>query len=172
MKLNCFFYLFFVLVLLSSCSTLKNKSVKSNEADNKQFVFQTEHLKRYEFPTHINDIVVDRSQSATSEVFMVIVESGKRVHHHQHNDTEQVFYIIEGAGTLFIGKNNTEFAFKPGDVIRIPPSTLHSVYANMNANIKYLCVDCFTTKPLESSWDDHVKAVCKEKGYNYNDVIK
>jgi|GEM_PF-6925024 len=44
-----------------------------------QFVFETTNLKRYQFPTHINDIIVDRAQASNSEVFMVYVEPGKSV---------------------------------------------------------------------------------------------
>jgi quercetin dioxygenase-like cupin family protein len=138
-----------------------------------QFVFETTNLYRYEFPTHINDIIVDRALSQNSEVFMVIVEDGKSVHHHQHADTEQIFYMLEGTGILSIGENKTEYAVKPGDVVRIPPSVLHSIRTNPGENIKYLCVDCFgAQKPLEPSWDEHVRVVCKEQGYDYNEVIK
>jgi hypothetical protein len=33
-----------------------------------KYVFDTDNLKRYVFPTHINDIVVDRKDASTSEV--------------------------------------------------------------------------------------------------------
>jgi mannose-6-phosphate isomerase-like protein (cupin superfamily) len=137
-----------------------------------QFVFSTEKLKRYKFPTHINDLIIDRYKSSNSEVFMVIVEPEKSVHHHLHIDTEQVFYIIEGTGILCIGAEKTEYNVKPGDVVRIPPSTLHSIKTDTDKPIKYLCIDCFGEKQLELTWDEHVKAVCKSNNWDYNKVIE
>ena len=67
---------------------------------NSQIVFETKNLKRYKFPTHINDLVIDRTQASFSEVFMVEVEPGKSVHHHKHDDTEQIFYMIKGSWVL------------------------------------------------------------------------
>jgi mannose-6-phosphate isomerase-like protein (cupin superfamily) len=103
---------------------------------------------------------------------MVIVENGKSVHHHKHDDTEQIFYMIEGTGILSIGEKKEEFAVKPGDVVRIPPAVLHSIRPNPGENIKYLSVDCFGKQPpLEPTWDEHVHVVCKEQGYDYNEVV-
>lgn len=170
-----------LLIVVSGCSNRKtgkaaeetNSTPDSPKMEYAQFVFETTNLYRYEFPTHINDIIVDRAVSQNSEVFMVIVEDGKSVHHHQHSDTEQIFFMLEGTGILSIGENKTEYPVKPGDVVRIPPAVLHSIRTNPGENIKYLCVDCFgAQKPLEPSWDEHVRVVCKEQGYDYNEVIK
>jgi quercetin dioxygenase-like cupin family protein len=179
--LNLMAVLTALVMVISGCSN--RKTVKAEEEANSaqdslkkeysQFVFETTNLYRYEFPTHINDIIVDRAVAQNSEVFMVIVEDGKSVHHHQHADTEQIFYMLEGTGILSIGENKTEYGVKPGDVIRIPPTVLHSIRTNPGQNIKYLSVDCFgAQKPLEPTWDEHVRVVCKEQGYDYNEVIK
>jgi quercetin dioxygenase-like cupin family protein len=137
-----------------------------------QFVYKTTDQYRYEFPTHINEIIVDRATSENSEVFMVIVEDGKSLNHHKHEDTEQIFYMIEGTGVLSIGEKKEETAIKPGDVIRIPPTVLHSVRTDPGQNIKYLSIDCFGKQPPhESSWDEHVRVMCTEHGYDYNEVV-
>ena len=70
-----------------------------------QYVFGTSHLKRYEFPTHINDIVVDRGEAKVSEVFVVVIHPGSAPPLHKHDDTEQVFYVLEGRGTLTVGED-------------------------------------------------------------------
>jgi mannose-6-phosphate isomerase-like protein (cupin superfamily) len=169
-----------LLIVISSCSNnqaVKTKEESTNPAKSikkeySQFVFQTTNLYRYEFPTHINDIIIDRAKSDNSEVFMVIVQNGKSVHHHQHADTEQIFYMIEGTGILSIGENKKEFPVKPGDVVRIPATILHSIRPNPGENIKYLSVDCFGKQPpLEPTWDEHVRVVCKEQGHDYNKVV-
>jgi len=167
-------------MVIPGCSNkqkVKTEEESTNPANTQkkeysQFVFKTTDLYRYEFPTHINDIIVDRVKSENSEVFMVIVQNGKSVHHHKHDDTEQIFYMLEGTGILSIGENKEETPVKPGDVVRIPPTVLHSIRPNAGENIKYLCVDCFgKQQPLEPTWDEHVHVVCKEQGYDYNEVV-
>jgi mannose-6-phosphate isomerase-like protein (cupin superfamily) len=137
-----------------------------------QYVFSTENLKRYKFPTHINDLVVDRAQASHSEVFMVLVEPGKSVHHHKHDDTEQIFFMIRGTGILSIGEEKKEYSLKPGDVVRMPVSTLHSIRNDGNVTIQYLSIDCFGPKtPDEPTWDEHARAMCRENGWDYDKVI-
>lgn len=138
-----------------------------------QYVFSTASPKRYRFPTHINDLVMDRSQAASSEVFIVVLAPGEAPPLHQHDDTEQIFYVLEGEGRLEIGKNGEVFAVKPGDVVRIPPETPHRIHCVGNASLKYLAVDSFPAgRPgAEPTWDDHVKTVCRVNGWDYNQVV-
>ena len=42
-----------------------------------QFVFPTSQTRHYSFPTHVNDLVVDRADAATSEVFLVVLAPGQ-----------------------------------------------------------------------------------------------
>jgi len=103
---------------------------------------------------------------------MVYVNPGKSVHHHRHEDTEQIFYMLEGTGILSIGESREEYPVKPGDVVRIPVSVLHSIRTDSDITIKYLCVDCFGGKPpLEPTWDAHARAVCRENGWEYDQVV-
>lgn len=138
-----------------------------------QYVYQTLKLKRYSFPTHTNDLVIDRSESTVSEVFIVLLEPGQAPPVHEHPDAEQLFYIIEGEGTLIIGKQRNRYSVNAGDVIRIPPSTPHSVVSRPDKPLKYLAIDCFVNgKPVdEPTWDEHVKALCKRQGWDYDAVV-
>lgn len=70
-----------------------------------KYVFSTGHTTRYAFPTHVNDLVMDRSEAVFSEAFMVIIEPGMAPPLHKHDDTEHVFYKLEGRGTLQIGQD-------------------------------------------------------------------
>src|SRR5271155_935802 len=79
-----------------------------------QYIFPTTGLKRYEFPTHINDLVMDRSAAACSEVFIVVIHPNCSPPLHKHDDTEQVFHILQGHGTLTIGQDHQEFPVSPG----------------------------------------------------------
>lgn len=138
-----------------------------------RYVYQTSKLKRYSFPTHTNDLVIDRSESTVSEVFIVLLEPGQAPPIHEHPDAEQLFYIIEGKGTLIIGRRRNRYSVNVGDVIRIPPSTPHSVVSRTGKPLKYLAIDCFVNgKPVEEpTWDDHVKALCKHQGWDYDKVV-
>lgn len=163
-----------VALLIASCErNEKAQKVSSSTTKTaKQFVFSTEKLKRYKFPTHINDIIIDRAQSSYSEAFMVIIEPQKAPPFHKHDDTEQVFYVIDGTGVLTIGDNKDQYQVKPGDVVRIPVSTFHSIEADKEKTLRYLCVDCFGDRPTaEPTWDDHVKVLCETNGWDYSKVV-
>lgn len=41
-----------------------------------QYVFSTQNTTRYRFPTHVNDLVMDRADAETSDVFIVVLEPG------------------------------------------------------------------------------------------------
>jgi quercetin dioxygenase-like cupin family protein len=139
-----------------------------------QFVFSTSQTKRYRFPTHINDLVVDRADSQTSEVFMVVLEPAEAPPLHKHDDTEQVFYILEGEGIFSIGAERQKYLVHPTDVVRIPPRTLHSIQCAGQKPMRYLAIDCFVAGRPENepTWDAHVKVLCREQGWNYEQVLQ
>jgi mannose-6-phosphate isomerase-like protein (cupin superfamily) len=137
-----------------------------------QFVFSTAKTKRYKFPTHINDLVMDRSDAEASEVFVVVLKPGGAPPLHKHDDTEQIFYILNGNGVLRIGAAKKKFPVKPGDIVRIPPKTFHSIQALGGKSLRYLAIDCFLNgRPtIEPTWDAHVKVLCREQGWDYKQV--
>lgn len=116
---------------------------------------------------------MDRSEATFSEVFIVIIEPEKAPPLHVHNDTEQIFYVLEGKGTLTIGKDNQiNQRVTPGDVVRIPVDAWHSIKADSDAVLKYLAIDCFGSirNEDEPTWESHVKVLCKEQGWDFNKV--
>ena len=164
----------FFAILVPGCS--KNEKPQTESVTKaqtaKQFVFSTEKLKRYKFPTHINDIIIDRALSSFSEAFMVIIEPQKAPPFHKHDDTEQVFYVIDGSGVLTIGDKKDQYRVKPGDVVRIPVATFHSIEADKEKTLRYLCVDCFGDRPTaEPTWDAHAKVLCETNGWDYSKVV-
>ncbi len=137
-----------------------------------RYIFSTTDTLRYRYPTHVNDLVLDRAEAATTEVFIVVLEPGEAPPLHQHDDTEQIFYVIEGAGTLTIGEPAQHFSVKRGDVVRIPPHTLHSIKCDGTATLRYLSVDAFVGgKPTaEPTWDSHVQTLCVRFGWDFTQV--
>lgn len=138
------------------------------------YVFSTKEVKRYRFPTHINDLVMDRSQAAASEVFIVVLAPGEAAPLHKHGDTEQIFYILEGNGRLEIGTESTQYPVNPGDIVRIPPTTMHRICCLGTTPLRYLAVDCFPDgRPTdEPTWDSHVRTMCREQGWNYKEIVR
>lgn len=139
-----------------------------------EYIFKTDNTIRYQFPTHINDLVMDRAEASFSEVFIVIVEPDKAPPLHRHNDTEQIFYILKGNGRLIIRteEEQQEFEVSPGDVVRIPVNTLHSIQSDQDENLEYLAIDCFgnNRNQDEPTWEDHVKVLCKNQKWDFEEV--
>ncbi len=137
------------------------------------YVFGTHNLKRYRFPTHTNHLVMDRSEATASEVFIVELAPGEATPAHRHDDTEQIFYVLEGRGYVEINQADV-YPMHPGNVVRIPPRTVHRIQALNDQSLRYLAVDCFPDgRPdAEPTWDDHVRAVCEQQGWDYNTVVE
>ncbi|NMB92937.1 MAG: cupin domain-containing protein [Flexilinea flocculi] len=145
--------------------------------EKKKYVFETEgKIIRYRYPTHINDLTIPREETASSEVFMVLLDEKEAPPFHKHDDAEQIFYMIQGVGKLEIkedGSSESEFfEIIPGQVIRIPPHTWHRVTALNKEGVRYLCVDCFPNgfNPEEPTWDSHVKNLCDQLGWDFNTI--
>ena len=140
---------------------------------NSKFVFSTKDTIRYRFPTHTNDLVMDRSDAEATEAFMVVLEPGESPPLHRHDDTEQIFYVVSGSGRLFIGAGEEQqFGVAPGDVVRIPRYTPHRILCEGAAPLVYLSVDCFAVgRPAaEPTWESHVRVMCKQNGWDFDKV--
>jgi mannose-6-phosphate isomerase-like protein (cupin superfamily) len=118
---------------------------------------------------------MDRSETRFSEVFIVVIEPGKAPPLHVHHDTEQIFYVIDGSGTLTIGKDQQkDLPVVTGDIVRIPVGEWHSIEADPGKILRYVAVDCFGSirNENEPTWDSHVRVLCKEQGWDYDTVKK
>jgi mannose-6-phosphate isomerase-like protein (cupin superfamily) len=138
-----------------------------------KYVFSTAETATYRFPTHTNLLVMDRAEATASESFVTVMEPGEAPPLHKHDDTEQVFFVLSGRGRLQIGPEATDMGeLVPGDLVRIPPGTLHRVPCLGSEPLRYLVVDVFPGgRPAhEPTWDDHVRAVCDEQGWEFDDV--
>jgi mannose-6-phosphate isomerase-like protein (cupin superfamily) len=140
-----------------------------------KYVFSTRKTTRYRFPTHTNDLVIDRSQAEASEAFLVVLEPKEAPPLHVHEDTEQIFYVLRGAGTLYIGAGAPRrFWVKVGDLVRIPPHTFHRIRCSGKQKLVYLSVDCFEggRPKAEPTWESHVRVMCATTGWDFDKVRK
>ena len=143
--------------------------------DSSKYVFDTSETVHYRFPTHTNDLIMDRAEAETSEAFIVVLEPGESPPLHIHHDTEQVFYVLRGAGILRIGAKESEaFPVKPGDLVRIPPHTLHRICCDGSEPLRYLSIDCFLRgRPVdEPTWESHVRTMCRENNWDFEEICK
>lgn len=118
---------------------------------------------------------MDRSQAEASEAFIVVLEPKEAPPLHVHEDTEQVFYVLRGAGTLHIGAGAARrFRVKAGDLVRIPPRTFHRIRCSGKKRLVYLSVDCFPGRRPEGepNWESHVRAMCALNGWDFESVRK
>ncbi len=137
-----------------------------------RYVFSTRDTVHYRFPTHVNDLVMDRAEAEASEVFIVVLEPGEGPPLHVHDDTEQVFYVLDGIGVLQIGEGRELHPVQAGDVVRIPRHTPHRIECAGRKALRYLSVDCFAggLQADEPTWDSHVRAVCERNGWDFERV--
>ena len=138
-----------------------------------RYVFDSQDVVRYRFPTHTNDLIMDRADASTSEAFFVVLEPGESPPIHVHPDAEQLFFVLEGAGELGIGPDATErYPLRVGDLVRTPPGTPHAVSCVGPGRFVYLSVDCFVAgpDPAEPTWDRHVRAMCALNGWDFDAV--
>ena len=56
---------------------------------------------------------------------------------HRHPHTEEIYYILRGAGRMTIGADQREVG--PGDGILIPPGTLHTIHNIGAGPLVFLC---------------------------------
>jgi mannose-6-phosphate isomerase-like protein (cupin superfamily) len=138
-----------------------------------RYVFSSTKTIRYRFPTHTNDLILDRSQAEAAEAFLVVLAPGEAPPLHVHDDTEQIFYVLRGTGTLYIGAApGRRFRVKSGDLVRIPPRTYHRIRCSGARRLVYLSVDCFPGgRPQdEPTWESHVRAMCANNGWDFGKI--
>lgn len=75
----------------------------------------------------------NRSQSlAEAEVAV-----GASTQLHRHRSSEEIYYVIAGAGTMDLG--NRSFPIQPGDSVIIQPGTPHRVHNTGTVPLRFLC---------------------------------
>jgi len=56
---------------------------------------------------------------------------------HYHRQTEEIYYILEGRGQMWLGMEMR--AVGPGDAIAIPPGLVHQITNNGDEELRFLC---------------------------------
>jgi mannose-6-phosphate isomerase-like protein (cupin superfamily) len=56
---------------------------------------------------------------------------------HYHPLTEEIYYLLEGSGSMRIGAETREVG--PGDAIAIPSGAIHTIKNTGNSTLRFLC---------------------------------
>lgn len=65
------------------------------------------------------------------------VPPGGRTRLHRHRETEEIYHIVAGAGTLRLGEE--QLTIEPGDTVCIAPGTAHCVTNTGGVPLRILC---------------------------------
>jgi mannose-6-phosphate isomerase-like protein (cupin superfamily) len=65
------------------------------------------------------------------------VPPGTRTAAHHHPKTEEIYYILSGEGTMFLGAESRPVS--RGDAIAIPPGAVHWIENHGPADLVFLC---------------------------------
>ena len=93
-------------------------------------------LKHADIPTTSNPEMNSRLLVVTDNA-TIAVQSGN-VAKHMHPKTDEIQYIIEGSGSMWIGDERKEF--KPGTLLIIPKGTAHAGTIVASGPVKALAI--------------------------------
>jgi len=97
-----------------------------------------------EFPTPENTVkvAVDRSESENVEVCFNHFPPGCVARRHRHAGREQVYYVVRGTGTAYIG--GEQVTLEPGKIVYVPRGVEHSTTADAREELMYVVFNAFS----------------------------
>lgn len=83
--------------------------------------------------------ILDRTNSTARNQSLAeaTLPPGARTQPHVHPHTEEIYYILRGAGRMTLGAEQQEVG--PGDGILIPPGTHHTIQNLAQEPLTFLC---------------------------------
>ena len=104
-------------------------------------------------------VIVDRSETARTEVGLNIWPAGTIGPPHEHPEKEQTFFVMSGRGRITVGDETR--AVEPGDVIFVPAGASHQTVVDAGADLEYLLYNAFLTDQREghATFAEHIDKV-------------
>ena len=65
------------------------------------------------------------------------LQPGQATERHYHRETEEIYYLVEGAGEMEVDGERARVA--TGDAILIPPGARHQIRADASGPLRFLC---------------------------------
>ncbi len=69
-----------------------------------------------------------------------LVAPGQETEAHMHRESQEIYYIIDGYGTMRLGTETP--GVSAGDAILIPPGTVHNIKNTGSGALRILCICC------------------------------
>ncbi|MCC2625738.1 MAG: methionyl-tRNA synthetase [Burkholderiales bacterium] len=125
-------FLFLLQVLLPKTSERFFRELDKFE----QITEQTTCSFKKEFGINLNRLIYLSENDFCVSIAMV--ESNQQTVPHQHEDLEEVFFIIAGSGVMYIG--DSSYIVKKNDYIYIPSGALHSIKQCGKENLNFVTI--------------------------------
>ncbi len=88
--------------------------------------------------SEIRELLAHRNSSIRQQSLAEArVQPGQKTTPHYHPRTEEIYYLLEGAGRMRIGDEFRDVG--PGDAIAIPPGAVHTIENTGAVTLKFLC---------------------------------
>ena len=83
--------------------------------------------------------LLDRSNAAVAHQSLAeaTIEAGQATLRHHHRESEEIYYLVEGAGEMEIDGERARVT--AGDAILIPPGAWHQIRADAAGPVRLLC---------------------------------
>ena len=104
-------------------------------------------------------VVIDRSETARTEVGLNVWRAGLAGPRHSHAEKEQTFFVTSGRGWVVVGDEKREV--REGDVVFVPAGAPHQTIAGDARPLAYLLYNAFVTDTKEGhrSFAEHIEKV-------------
>jgi mannose-6-phosphate isomerase-like protein (cupin superfamily) len=88
--------------------------------------------------SEIRELLAHRNSSIRNQSLAEArVAPGKSTTPHYHPKTEEIYYILEGAGRMTIAHETRDVG--PGDAIAVPPGAVHTITTTSDIPLRFLC---------------------------------
>jgi mannose-6-phosphate isomerase-like protein (cupin superfamily) len=113
----------------------------------KKLVFNVREVAGFS-PAHHKDafvshMLVDQESVGSEKIVMnyFLLKPGKNTDHGSHpNPYDEIYYVLSGQGTLYLGEARDEYDLTPNTVAFIPGGTLHSLHNSGPVDLELITV--------------------------------
>lgn len=83
--------------------------------------------------------LLDRGTAPVRSVSLAeaTLAAGEATRRHHHRASEEIYYLVEGAGTMELDGETARV--RAGDAVLIPPGAWHQIRADANGPLRLLC---------------------------------
>jgi len=104
-------------------------------------------------------VIIDRSETARTEVALNIWPAGLLGPPHRHEQKEQTFFVTAGRGQITVGDETRPVGV--GDVVFVPAGVEHRTVAGDEADLEYILFNAFLSDEKEGhgTFAEHIEKV-------------